>query len=1340
MAMIMFVCYIMILCFINMSTTTNAELKYAVDDKDRERANEAFLQYNTGLQQARSGHVQEAITSYSQAVHLYPEIAHAHNNLASLLSQVDHDDTTAWYHYEQAVFFAHQRGDNETLVSAYNNMGFLVRQRCGKNVLEMKRALTYFDQALNIFPEDTQTLFNTASAFVAMGESNLAVPYLIRILQNTPYHTAANMDMGNIHFRRGEWEEALAYTDVIVKNSKELHEVISALNNKGQYLRHVGYVQEALQAHEEAVQLDTSRASSLVNVLNARRTLCHWEDLDELHERIEVMVQDALLLHGDHMALQPYDAMLMPRSSAWLTSIAKVVASPWEVMDALYDPTMLPLDGKKILKIAYLSFDFRDHPMGHLTLGAISNHDRDNVYVYSFSYGTNDNSTWRKQHEEQSDVFLDVQAKSALEIASIIVELKVDIVIDLMGHTTGTRMGIIASHPSPIVVNYLGYPGTTGGSFTDYIIADATVAPAEDISAGIYTEKVVYLPYIYQVNAYDISLPTKTMLNNDENENDFLIFGNLNTINKLEPMVFKLWMSILRRVPRSVLWLLEPRPNVARVVVPTFRFEAAAVGIDPARLVFVPRLPKKEHLTRLLQVDIFLDTIIYNAHTTAADALYMHVPIVTCSAGTFASRVATSLLHGVGCGFLSTYSLKEYENVAVQVAKSATLRLEIHQKLVKGALQGPLFQTWRTTAALERGYQSMWEVIYEHRRDDGLMNSLSYKHIVLIDAPLEPLDNERIIERWTNQALELHTQGQLEDAAIGYRRILEAFPQACNALHLLGLILYQTLRYEEARGFILQAIQLQPRVALYQSNLAEVYLSLGDDNEAELCFRKVLELEINNSQAYLKLSHFLEKREKYSELVNLFMTHAALILSSADPVIVESMYLQHTLALYKCNQTPEAIDLLRNVIIPTLPHFYKASYQLASLLQESSQMDMANAVFLDTVRNENSFESQKMKMGKTILFLDRPLNKTVIAIYCHEYGNTWWKNWGPSSLEKGVGGSEEAVIFLSAALVKLGFWVEVYGNPPPLEVGRHPSGVVWYPHTAYDTARPADMFVAWRYHISAALCNNTISQCYVWLHDLPRPGAFTPSFVESITGIFCLSDFHLRTLPYHAQSKGILASNGIDEKHLQDGPNNNYNFTYGSQPTRGLQTLLRLWPAIRQRLPEACLHVYYGFTDAVIAFAKVNLGKNYDVWKSEMDELLLQDGVHYHGLVDQHTLSVAYAHAGFYLYPTTFPEVSCISILKAQAMGAIPITSRILNSNLSEVQFDLGPRPLLTTPAEQDPEWLDLYVDAIVDAVENEKIESHRSEMKEYARRSYMWSNTAMMWQRAYQERAVLEE
>jgi predicted O-linked N-acetylglucosamine transferase (SPINDLY family) len=290
------------------------------------------------------------------------------------------------------------------------------------------------------------------------------------------------------------------------------------------------------------------------------------------------------------------------------------------------------------------------------------------------------------------------------EVAKLLHDLQVDIAVDLKGYTAGYRFGIFACRPAPIQVNYLGYPGTMGTQFMDYIIADKVVAPFEH--QPFFTEKIVHLPDCYQVNDSKRQIADGTLTRQAVGlpEHGFVFFC-FNNIYKITPRVFDCWMRILRRVENSVLWLLDDNATARG----NLRKEAIARGIDAERLIFAKRIPLAEHLARQQLADLFLDTLPYNAHTTASDALWTGLPVLTCLGQTFAGRVCASLLNTIGLPELITTTLEAYENMAIDLATDRQKLAAITSRLACNRLTTPLFDTKLFTKNIEAAYTEMYE-------------------------------------------------------------------------------------------------------------------------------------------------------------------------------------------------------------------------------------------------------------------------------------------------------------------------------------------------------------------------------------------------------------------------------------------------------------------------------------------------------------------------------------------------------------------------------------------------------------------------------------------------------
>ncbi|MBW8906697.1 MAG: hypothetical protein JF611_13710, partial [Betaproteobacteria bacterium] len=362
------------------------------------------------------------------------------------------------------------------------------------------------------------------------------------------------------------------------------------------------------------------------------------------------------------------------------------------------------------ITLAYLSGDFHEHATSKLAARLFELHDRARFEVLAVSYGEDDGSPARRRLQQAFDRFVDVRALDDAAAARQMLQVQVDIAIDLKGHTPDARPGILAHRPAPLQVNYLGYPGTTGAPFIDYLIADAAVIPVGE--ERFFSEQVVRLPYSYQVNDATRAIAERVPARREAGLPDgAFVFCSFNNSYKITPAFFELWMRLLEQVPGSVLWLLDDNPSARS----NLQQSARAHRVEPARLVFAPRVDHALHLGRHRLADLFLDNLPCNAHTTASDALWAGLPLLTCRGTTFAGRVAASLLQAVGLPELIAHDLGQYERLALELARDPKLLAGYRERLARNRLTHALFDTERFRRHIEEAYLRMWDL---HQRGE----------------------------------------------------------------------------------------------------------------------------------------------------------------------------------------------------------------------------------------------------------------------------------------------------------------------------------------------------------------------------------------------------------------------------------------------------------------------------------------------------------------------------------------------------------------------------------------------------------------------------------------------
>jgi len=453
---------------------------------------------------------------------------------------------------------------------------------------------------------------------------------------------------------------------------------------------------EAIPDYQALLARDPGHPYSAGNLVFCRLQCCDWAHLET--DRRTIVAR----LRLGQRVVPPVLSVALLDSAADQMGAAQIVARDrFPPAPALWRGESYRHDR---IRVAYVSADFHAHATAALTAGVFEAHDRGRFETVAISFGRDDESAMRKRLERAFDRFIDMRGKSDMEIARAIRELEIDIAVDLKGYTSDARPAVFSSRPAPLQVNYLGFPGTMGAPFIDYLIADPIVVP--NAQKAFYAEKIVWLPDTYQPNdrSRDVAdVPVDRVRAGLPPSG--VVFCCFNNSYKIQPQIFDAWMRLLKGVEESVLWLLEDNAAATR----NLQREAAARGVDPARLVLAPRAPLPEHLARHTLADLFLDTLPYNAHTTASDALWMGVPIVTCKGNTFAGRVAASVLHAAGLLELATESLEDYETLALRLARDPAALANIKTKLVARRGTTPLFDVVRFTRHLEAAYVTMHE-------------------------------------------------------------------------------------------------------------------------------------------------------------------------------------------------------------------------------------------------------------------------------------------------------------------------------------------------------------------------------------------------------------------------------------------------------------------------------------------------------------------------------------------------------------------------------------------------------------------------------------------------------
>jgi predicted O-linked N-acetylglucosamine transferase (SPINDLY family) len=645
--------------------------------------NNAFAHSNRSVALAALARFEEALASADKALALKPDHAEAWSSRAAALFELRRFDE-ALASAERAIALKPNHAD------AYASRGNVHKQRGA-----LEEAIVDYGKAIELNPTFVRAIINRAVALGELRRFDEALADCDRAIALNAGIAEAFNNRGNVLYAWGRLDEALASLDQAIALKPDYAD---AFYNRGNVLAEQGRLADAEASHATALSLAPSHAGALGGFADCASRLCDWSQRDEIESEIRRRVADGSAV------IPPLTLLRYCNDEAGQLACARRYAAS-RVPES---PRSLPRgscrdDGP--IRLAYLSADFRQHPVAQLIVELIERHDRTRFEVAGVSLGLDDGSALRTRLIRAFDCFDDVRAMSDHAVATLLHERQTDIVIDLMGYTHGCRPRILAHRPAPIAVNYLGYPGTMGAGFIDYIIADAIALPLD--RQPHFTERIVHLPDCFQANTMREEIPLAPTRREVGLPDAGFVFCCFNNHAKIAPRVFDVWMRLLDRIEGSVLWLSQASAATAA----NLRREATARGIDPARLVFAPRTQRfADHLARHRLAGLFLDTLPYNAHTTAADALRAGLPVLTRQGHAMAGRVAASLLHAVRLPDLVTASLDEYEALALRLARDPAQLASIVTRLEANLATAPLFDADRFRRNIEAAYRTMWEI------------------------------------------------------------------------------------------------------------------------------------------------------------------------------------------------------------------------------------------------------------------------------------------------------------------------------------------------------------------------------------------------------------------------------------------------------------------------------------------------------------------------------------------------------------------------------------------------------------------------------------------------------
>ena len=645
-----------------------------------------------GLIKISQSNYREACDYLARAARIHPNDASLQYNLAKALSDSG-NDKDALAHHKKAVALAPNNPE------AWLNYG-----KTASNLGRYEEALVWYSKALSLKPDYADASLNIGATLKELKRYEEAIVFAERALSINPNLAEAWINKGVTLHELKRYEEAITHYDKALSLKPDYAE---GWSNKGATLYELKRYDEAITQFDKAISLKPDIDWLSGDLIHTKMKICSWSGLEESLENISKKVKK------NEMAVYPFsllslrDDSLLHRKSSEIYILNKYPKNLTLGLIHKHNP-------QEKIRIGYFSADFRNHAVSSLTAELFELHDKNRFEIFAFSFGVDDKSLMRLRLIQAFNQFIDVSDMSDLEIAKLVRDLQINIAVDLGGHTQGSRTGIFSYRVAPIQTSYIGYLGTMGAEYYDYLLADETIIPVG--LQKFYSEKIAFLPS-YQANDRKRILSDRKFTRGELGlpETGF-VFCCFNNNYKILPSMLDSWISILNAVESSVLFLYADNEwSKANLI-----NEAGLRGVDSARLIFGRRIPAEEYLARYRVCDLFLDTFPYNAGTTASDALWAGLPVLTLMGQSFASRVAASLLNAIGLPELITNTQEEYEALAIELAMNPQKLRDIKLKLARNRLTTPLFDTPLFTKNLEAAYIKMYERYHKNLEPDHI--------------------------------------------------------------------------------------------------------------------------------------------------------------------------------------------------------------------------------------------------------------------------------------------------------------------------------------------------------------------------------------------------------------------------------------------------------------------------------------------------------------------------------------------------------------------------------------------------------------------------------------------
>ena len=560
---------------------------------------------------------------------------------------------------------------------------------------KFEEAVESWNRAIKIKPDYAEAHYNRGNALRELNKIEAAIASYDKAIKIKHNFAEAHYNRGNALVELNKIEAALESFDRAIQIRPDYAE---AYKNRGNALLELKKIDAAIESFDRAIKIKPDSDYLFGQLFHTKNSVCNWNFFKEDLEKLKNKTLKVQKISTPFPILSVYDSPSLQKISAEI-----FLKEKYSSTDFLKLITKRELNNK--IRIGYYSADFCNHAVSHLLVKLFELHDKSKFELFGFSFGPEKNDEMRKRVSSAFDQFINVNLKNDKEIALLSRDLKIDIAVDLMGFTKNNRFGIFVERCAPIQVNYLGYSATTGADCIDYIIGDKVVIPKENQKD--YSEKIIYLPDCFMANDFTKKISTKIFTREELGlPKEGFVFCCFNKYYKIIPSIFDIWMRLLKKVEGSVLWLTGDNLTGAK----NLQKEANQRGVDSNRLIFSKAMPLlADHLARHKSADLFIDTIPYNGHTRASDALWTGLPVLALVGQSFASRVSASLLNAVGLQELITYSEKEYEDLSIELATNPTRLKEIKSKLEKNKLIKPLFNTKLFTKNIESAYTKIYE-------------------------------------------------------------------------------------------------------------------------------------------------------------------------------------------------------------------------------------------------------------------------------------------------------------------------------------------------------------------------------------------------------------------------------------------------------------------------------------------------------------------------------------------------------------------------------------------------------------------------------------------------------